>query len=132
MLKKELSNQLVAILFAARDPVTTRELLDVFRDLSEPELTDALDSLIQEFRNLIPAMEVREILAELGFKSINEIIGRTDLLRQVSKASSNLDDLDLNPLFSIGDPLDGKASINRNNLTCNVASLRKSKKSDHM
>ena len=41
MLKKELSNQLVAILFAARDPVTTRELLDVFRDLSEPELTDA-------------------------------------------------------------------------------------------
>lgn len=61
MLKKELSNQLVAILFAARDPVTTRELLDVFRDLSEPELTDALDSLIQEFRTLIPAMEVREI-----------------------------------------------------------------------
>jgi len=45
------------------------------------------------------AMEVRQILAELGFKSINEIIGRTDLLRQVSKASSNLDDLDLNPLF---------------------------------
>ena len=45
------------------------------------------------------ANEVREILAELGFKSINEIIGRTDLLRQVSKGSPNLDDLDLNPLF---------------------------------
>ena len=45
------------------------------------------------------AEEVREILAELGFKSLNEIIGRTDLLRQVSKASPNLDDLDLNPLF---------------------------------
>ena len=45
------------------------------------------------------AEEVREILAELGFKSLNEIIGRTDLLRQISKASSNLDDLDLNPLF---------------------------------
>ena len=45
------------------------------------------------------ATEVREILAELGFKSLNEIIGRTDLLRQVSKGSSNLDDLDLNPLF---------------------------------
>ena len=45
------------------------------------------------------AEEVREILAKLGFKSLNEIIGRTDLLRQVSKASSNLDDLDLNPLF---------------------------------
>jgi glutamate synthase (NADPH) large chain len=45
------------------------------------------------------AEEVREILAELGFKSLNEIIGRTDLLRQISKASQNLDDLDLNPLF---------------------------------
>ena len=45
------------------------------------------------------AQEVREILAQIGFKSLNEIIGRTDLLRQVSKASPNLDDLDLNPLF---------------------------------
>ena len=50
------------------------------------------------------AEEVREILAKLGFKSLNEIIGRTDLLRQVSKASPNLDDLDLNPLFVQADP----------------------------
>ena len=42
---------------------------------------------------------MREILAELGFKSLNDIIGRTDLLMQVNKASPNLDDLDLNPLF---------------------------------
>jgi len=45
------------------------------------------------------AQEVREILAELGFKNLNEIIGRTDLLKQVSKGTSNLDDLDLNPLL---------------------------------
>ncbi len=45
------------------------------------------------------ASEVREILAELGFKSLNDVIGRTDLLMQVNKASPNLDDLDLNPLF---------------------------------
>jgi len=45
------------------------------------------------------ATEVREILAEIGFKSLNDIIGRTDLLMQVNKGSSNLDDLDLNPLF---------------------------------
>ena len=32
--------------------------------------------------------EVREILASLGFKSINEIIGRTDLLTQVNKGAS--------------------------------------------
>ena len=50
------------------------------------------------------AQEVREILASIGFKSLNEIIGRTDLLRQVSKASPNLDDLDLNPLFVQADP----------------------------
>mgnify|MGYP001327425890 FL=1 len=50
------------------------------------------------------AQEVREILAQLGFRSLNEIIGRTDLLRQISKASANLDDLDLNPLFVQADP----------------------------
>ena len=50
------------------------------------------------------AEEVREILASLGFKSLNEIIGRTDLLRQVSKGSESLDDLDLNPLFVQADP----------------------------
>jgi len=51
---------------------------------------------------------VREILAELGFKSLNEIIGRTDLLMQVNKASPNLDDLDLNPLFVQADPGNNK------------------------
>ena len=50
------------------------------------------------------AMEVREILASLGFKSINEIIGRTDLLTQINKGASNLDDLDLNPLLVQADP----------------------------
>ena len=50
------------------------------------------------------AEEVREILASLGFKSLEEIIGRTDLLKQISKGSSNLDDLDLNPLFVQADP----------------------------
>jgi glutamate synthase (NADPH/NADH) large chain len=50
------------------------------------------------------AQEVREILAELGFKNLNEIIGRTDLLKQVSLGTSNLDDLDLNPLLVQADP----------------------------
>ena len=50
------------------------------------------------------ATEVREILASLGFKSINEIIGRTDLLSQINKGASNLDDLDLNPLLVQTDP----------------------------
>ena len=54
------------------------------------------------------ATEVREILAELGFKSLNDIIGRTDLMMQVNKASPNLDDLDLNPLFVQADPGNNK------------------------
>jgi glutamate synthase (NADPH/NADH) large chain len=54
------------------------------------------------------ASEVREILAKLGFKSLNDIIGRTDLLMQVNKASPNLDDLDLNPLFVQADPGNNK------------------------
>ena len=54
------------------------------------------------------AQEVREILAELGFKNLNEIIGRTDLLRQASVGTSNLDDLDLNPLLVQADPGENK------------------------
>ena len=50
------------------------------------------------------AMEVREILASLGFNSLKQIIGRTDLLHQVSRGSPNLDDLDLNPLLVHADP----------------------------
>ena len=50
------------------------------------------------------AREVREILASIGYKSINEIIGRTDLLSQVNKGAPNLDDLDLNPLLVQADP----------------------------
>jgi len=54
------------------------------------------------------AQEVREILAELGFKNLNEIIGRTDFLKQVSLGTSNLDDLDLNPLLVQADPGENK------------------------
>ena len=46
------------------------------------------------------AEEVREILARLGFKSLDEVIGRTELLRQVSRGAEHLDDLDLNPILA--------------------------------
>ena len=61
------------------------------------KFTGTPDKIVNLFTFI--AKEVREILAKLGFKNLNEIIGRTDLLKQVSKGSSNLDDLDLNPLF---------------------------------
>lgn len=46
------------------------------------------------------AEEVREILAKLGVRSLDEVIGRTELLRQVSRGAEHLDDLDLNPILA--------------------------------
>ncbi len=50
------------------------------------------------------AEDVRHILASLGCRSLKEVIGRTDLLQQVSRGSEYLDDLDLNPLLAQADP----------------------------
>jgi glutamate synthase (NADPH/NADH) large chain len=49
------------------------------------------------------AEEVREILAYLGVRSLTEIIGRTELLAQVSRGGTHLDDLDLNPILAQAD-----------------------------
>ena len=59
------------------------------------------------------AEEVREILSSLGFKSIQDIVGRTDLLAQVSRGGEHLDDLDLNPLLV-------QADVGRNKPYCTV------------
>ncbi len=55
------------------------------------------------------AEEVREILSSLGFRSLQDVIGRTDLLAQVSRGAEHLDDLDLNPLLVRADPGPNKA-----------------------
>ncbi|CUX83142.1 MAG: NADPH/NADH glutamate synthase large subunit GltB [Roseibaca calidilacus] len=52
------------------------------------------------------AQEVREILAEIGARSLDEVIGRADLLTQVSRGAAHLDDLDLNPLLLTVDGAD--------------------------
>jgi glutamate synthase (NADPH/NADH) large chain len=57
------------------------------------------------------AQEVREILAQIGARSIDEVIGRADLLSQVSRGADHLDDLDLNPLLI---SVDGADKINYN------------------
>src|SRR5690606_9616091 len=54
------------------------------------------------------AEEVREILARLGCRSLDEVIGRTELLRQVSRGAEHLDDLDLNPLLAKVDAPDSE------------------------
>jgi glutamate synthase (NADPH/NADH) large chain len=67
----------------------------------KPELRERFTGTPEKVVNLFSflAEEVREILASLGARSINEVIGRTDLLTQVSRGSEHLDDLDLNPLL---------------------------------
>ena len=54
------------------------------------------------------AEEVRDILARLGVRSLNEVIGRTELLRQVSRGAEHLDDLDLNPILAKVDATDAE------------------------
>ena len=50
------------------------------------------------------AEDVRNILASLGVRRLVDVIGRTELLQQVSRGSDLLDDLDLNPLLAQADP----------------------------
>src|SRR6056297_738796 len=45
------------------------------------------------------AQEVREVLASIGARSLDDVIGRADLLTQVSRGNAHLDDLDLNPML---------------------------------
>jgi glutamate synthase (NADPH/NADH) large chain len=67
----------------------------------DPKLREKFSGSPEKVVNLFSfvAEEVREILAQLGYRSLNEIVGRSDLLRQVSRGSRYLDDLDLSPLL---------------------------------
>ena len=62
------------------------------------------EKVVQLFTHL--AEEVREILASLGFTTLQQVIGRTDLLTQVSRGDAALDDLDLNPILVRADSED--------------------------
>ncbi len=67
----------------------------------DPRLREKFTGSAEKVVNLITfyAQEVREILASLGARSLDEVIGRADLLSQVSRGAAHLDDLDLNPLL---------------------------------
>ena len=71
-------------------------------------LRDKFTGSADKVVNLITfyAQEVREILASIGARSMDEVIGRADLLSQVSRGSAHLDDLDLNPLLITVDGAD--------------------------
>lgn len=55
------------------------------------------------------AQETREIMAELGVKSIVDLIGRTDLLTELDGLTSKQQKLDLSSLLATAKPIDGHA-----------------------
>ncbi|MDR5653077.1 glutamate synthase large subunit [Ruixingdingia sedimenti] len=67
----------------------------------DPALRAKFTGSADKVVNLITfyAQEVRELLASIGARSLDEIIGRADLLVQISRGAASLDDLDLNPLL---------------------------------
>ena len=69
--------------------------------VQDPRLREKFTGSPEKVVNLITfyAQEVREVLASIGARSLNEVIGRADLLSQVSRGSAHLDDLDLNPML---------------------------------
>nr|WP_319248728.1 glutamate synthase large subunit [uncultured Celeribacter sp.] len=74
----------------------------------DERLRDKFTGNADKVVNLITfyAQEVRELLASIGARSLDEVIGRADLLTQVSRGSAHLDDLDLNPLLITVDGAD--------------------------
>jgi len=71
----------------------------------DEELRRKFDGSPEKVINLFSfiAEDVRGILAELGFRKLEDVIGRSDLLQQVSRGSDLLDDLDLNPILAQAD-----------------------------
>jgi len=70
--------------------------------VQDPRLREKFTGSPEKVINLMTfiAEEVREILASLGFEKLEDVIGRTDLLTQVSRGAEHLDDLDLNPVLA--------------------------------
>ncbi|WP_088333901.1 glutamate synthase large subunit [Sphingomonas mucosissima] len=76
----------------------------------DPKLREKFVGTPEKVINLMTfiAEEVRDILARLGVRSLDEVIGRTELLRQVSRGAEHLDDLDLNPILAKVDATDAE------------------------
>ncbi len=61
MLEEALPNQILAILFVAREPLTLSQLQEVYPDTSADELQGNLDLLVSKFNSFQQAVEIREI-----------------------------------------------------------------------
>ena len=82
MLKGELPNQLLAILFSATKPVTVRQLVEVFPDINDEALDKALEKLLENFNRLQSAVEIRHVAG--GFR-ITTRPDRHEVIREYLK-----------------------------------------------
>ncbi|RPI27495.1 MAG: SMC-Scp complex subunit ScpB [Acidobacteria bacterium] len=57
----ELTAQILAIFFAATEPVTLEQLCQVFPDLDAARLTDHVSQVMQDFHSLQNAVEIRSV-----------------------------------------------------------------------
>jgi segregation and condensation protein B len=61
MLNPKLKQEILAIFFAAREPVELPQLVDVFEDFSVEELQSTVDELMEEFNSTQAAIELRKV-----------------------------------------------------------------------
>ena len=68
----------------------------------DPELRKKYDGQVEHVVNFFKflAQDLREIMAQLGFKTINEMVGRSDMLQvREDRGHWKLDNLDLSPML---------------------------------
>ena len=61
MLEAALPNQILAILFVAKEPLTLSQLQEVYPDTPVDELQENLDQLVSEFNSFQQAVEIRQV-----------------------------------------------------------------------
>jgi glutamate synthase (NADPH/NADH) large chain len=90
----------------------------------DESLRAKFEGTVEKVINLMSflAQDVREILASLGFTTLQDVVGRHDLLTQLNRGGRELVDLDLNPMLIGADPgqhtrycsLDGRNEVPAN------------------
>jgi len=72
MLKDPVLNQILAVLFSAREPVTISQLETVFPAIEAGKLESMMDDLIREFGSLQDAVEIRRIAGGYRISTLPE------------------------------------------------------------
>lgn len=92
----------------------------------DPDLRKKFDGKVDHVVNFFHflAQDLREIMAELGFRTINEMVGRSDLLKvREDKGHWKLENLDLSPILfrdPLSDQIDNFNSVKQDHELGNV------------